>query len=178
MPKIKDEINQQKFNEIYDNYKDSIFSFCMARLHCDVNDSEDCMQETFTVIYKRIAAGESFENPRAFLYKTASNLIKKQYEKSNKKTKNELSFDEAESTICDDIAKVDDRILTNDILQKVKSVLNEKEQELFYLRFVEYRKLKEIADIKGINENACATQLSRMKRKLKQVLWDYLERRD
>ena len=84
----------ETFSEIYDAYRDDIFQFCMARLGCDIENSEDCTQESFIVLYNRISKGEEIRNPRAFLYKTAYNITMKAIEKRNRKAAYESSLDD------------------------------------------------------------------------------------
>ena len=65
------------FDELYQRYADSIYKFCLYKLNCDEHYAQDSTQETFLVLYKRIKQGEEFENPQAFIYRTALNFIRK-----------------------------------------------------------------------------------------------------
>ena len=67
---------QDRFTQIYNEYKGPIYKMCLVRLK-DENSAEDCMQNAFIVLYKKMLNKEEIENPRAFLYKTAGNFVLK-----------------------------------------------------------------------------------------------------
>jgi len=65
---------EEDFATAYDLYADAIFRHCYFR----VNDREkavDLMQETFMKTWEYLASGKKVTNLRAFLYRSANNLI-------------------------------------------------------------------------------------------------------
>ena len=61
--------------ECYDQYRIRLFNYCLSRLDSR-EAADDCVQETFIVFYNKLLDGEEFENPRAFLYRTADNRMR------------------------------------------------------------------------------------------------------
>ena len=57
--------------ECYELYRIKLFNYCLSRLDGSREAADDCVQEVFIVFYNKILEGERFENPRAFLYRTA-----------------------------------------------------------------------------------------------------------
>lgn len=81
-----DELNTL-FNQYYAEYADIISNFCDNKLKSRPQNAEDCVQEAFSALYKKMLTGEKIENVGGFLYKTAYNYIKqeyREYKKSNK----------------------------------------------------------------------------------------------
>lgn len=163
-----------QFNCIYESTKEKILNFCMARSRCNLEVSEDCTQEAFIVLFKRMKNGETFENPKAFLYKTANNFLMKAMEKNETKSKNETSLqDESFSDIADKNIQVDSKINYEDLTGRINEILSEEEKRLFKLRFVEDLKITDISQALGYNEATCATKIHRMRSKIKRCLDDY-----
>src|SRR3989344_9327840 len=62
------------FAEAYEQYANEIFRHCYYRAH-DRERALELMQETFMRTWEYIAAGHDIDNVRAFLYRSASNLV-------------------------------------------------------------------------------------------------------
>jgi len=65
---------EKQFIDAYDKYSEAIFRHCYYRVF-DRERAKDFVQETFCKTWKYIVDGNDIENIRAFLYKTANNLI-------------------------------------------------------------------------------------------------------
>lgn len=163
-----------EFNRTFDTYSESIFSFCMARLHCHADDAEDCLQETFAVFYRQLKSGVQVENPRAFLYKTASNFIKKTLHKRQRRQDYEYSISEENAQLIDHLNRTDDALLTGELQQVIEKTLTQQEKTIFALRFEQGQPVKNIAQQLGMTPGNCATQICRMRNKLRTVLQSYL----
>lgn len=64
-------------------YYNSIYKYCYVRLKNE-NDARDCTQEVFTVFCQKVHNLRLNENIRAWLYRTADNVIKS-FKRKNKK---------------------------------------------------------------------------------------------
>lgn len=97
---IPDVINLQKknFEKAIRLYYQSIYNYCLSRLE-NIQSAQDCTQEVFLVMHKKADSLDD-ENIRAWLYRTADNIIKN-YKKTSSKKK-ETSIDEAENISCSD----------------------------------------------------------------------------
>lgn len=65
---------EQLLTAVYDNYADAIFRHCYFRIH-DRELAKDLMQQIFLKFWEYIQSGKTVENPRAFLYRTANNIV-------------------------------------------------------------------------------------------------------
>ena len=67
----------EQLEQAYDLYAKPLERFYLSRLGETYGSANDCVQEAFCIYYKRLLDNEHFENPRAFLYRTVSNLALK-----------------------------------------------------------------------------------------------------
>lgn len=147
----------------------------MARSKCNVEMAEDCTQEAFIVLYKRMKKGEEFQNPKAFLYKTANNFLLKALDKRAKKVKSETSIDTEDfNEPEDDSEKLYCEIDYQELTRKINEILNDEEKRMFEYRFIDDMKITDIAEIMELNEATCATKLHRLRNKLKCQLTDFI----
>src|SRR3989344_2523417 len=65
---------EQQFLKTYNEYADAIFRHCCFKVH-NRELAKDLTQETFLRTWKYLQGGKTIENSKAFLYKTALNLI-------------------------------------------------------------------------------------------------------
>lgn len=164
-----------QFNDIFESHKEAIFSFCLARSRCNVEMSEDCTQEAFIVLYKRMKNGEKFENPKAFLYRTANNFLLKALDKKTKKSNRETSIEEETlETVEDRGSEIDSGINYKELTERIDKILNDEEKRLFELRFIEDMKIADISRLLDYNNATCATKIHRLRNKLKTELADYI----
>ncbi len=164
---------EKQFNEIYEMYSNSIYRFCMAKLSCDEEGAEDCTQETFLVYYKRLKEGETFDNSRAFLYKTAYNFVLKKYEENKKRNMSEeLDGDRTGESFSESI---DEKLDLRDLLFRLENELNDDEKYLYKKRFVEEMKISDIACELGISPQTCTVRIHRLKKKLREKFENYMK---
>ena len=100
-------------NEAFENYSKAIEKFCIVRLGEARDYANDCVQETYCVFYRKLLDGTEFENPRAFLYKTANNMVLKAKDDYYKNAARTKSLDEADNIPVYIEEKVED-MLEND----------------------------------------------------------------
>lgn len=161
------------FRDAYDTYFEKIARFCGIKLK-QRTEAQDCVQECFVVYYKAILRGEKIENTGAYLYKIADNLIKAQY-RADKKTLNTVPIDELSEVLADDL-KYDCSNFDFDLYaKKIISALDEKERNLYDLKYVHKLSIDEIAKELGISFEAAAKRLSRMRQKVKMIIKEKME---
>jgi len=166
---------QEMFSQLYEAHQKEIYSFCLSRLHCNVELAEDCVQDTFIVLYKRMKAGEDIHNPRAFLYKTAYNITMKCWQKNKKRQEKELLKEETVDEVPDEQFVISEQLDFEQLQEALLLLLNKKEQQLYELYFQRELSIKEIAAILGITPHNCTVRLSRLRSKIKSGLQKYME---
>lgn len=159
------------FEQCYKDYYESLINFARARLGESGRFSEDCVQEAYMVFYNRLQSGEEFQYPRAFLYRTLDNIVKKQKAKIVAEESNTVSLDSPESSA--QIA-VEDNIDCEEYIRLLEESLNDEEKELYTAKYVYNKKIEKIANENGLSVGAVTMRLSRLRKKLKNLLEDLI----
>jgi len=159
------------FEQCYKDYYPSLINFARARLRESSDFSEDCVQEAFTVFYNRLQSGEEFQYPRAFLYKTLENIIKRQKSKLMTDEMNTVSLDDPENTM--EIA-VYDSIDYEKYIKILEDSLDEDEKFIYTEKYVNDKKIEQIALENNLSVGAVTMRLSRLRKKLKNLLDDLI----
>lgn len=160
---------EEKFIQSYDQFSDAIFRHCYFRVH-NPDIAKDLMQDAFTKTWQYLVDGGEIDNIRAFLYKTATNLI---IDLSRKKqtisldTLEESGFEPGYDTRKD----IDNNIEVKRIL-KVIDKLDDAYRDVVIMRYVDDLPPKEIARIIGESENNVSVRIHRGLNKLKELLKD------
>lgn len=174
---MADKSSKQRANSLlknaYTSYYSSIYKFCLSKLTNDISYVEDCVQETFIVLYKKYLNGEEIEYVQAFLLKTASNLVKKRYSQL-KREENNIDIEEIKE-IPSQNADIDERLSFEEYSRMISDALNDTDREIFSLRYIEELKIEDIAEKIDLSIPNVTTRLSRMRNKLRKLLSeDYL----
>lgn len=161
-------------HDCYNEYRIKLFNYCLARLGAR-EAADDCVQEAFIVFYNRLLGGEKFENPRAFLYRTADNFVKRQKRESASELRHRALLEEAEN-----IGVTDDeyfsRIELIDYEECAKSLielLSDEEKQLYELRYIRKTGVEEIAETLGISRPAASMRLMRLRNKVKDMVYSF-----
>lgn len=167
----------EQLEQAYELYAKQLERFCLSRLGDAYDSVNDCVQEAYYIFYKRLLNNEQFDNPRAFLYRTVSNLAlraKDEYYKNASRTK---SIDD-ESVLGVSVT-MEDGITDYTDYDKLKelliSKLSDEEQRLYQMKYVEEKSLAEIALKLGINDKAVANRTHRLRQKIKRLIEPILE---
>lgn len=160
----------EKMKNAYDEYIDSLKTFCKVRLGEAGDFANDCVQETYCVYYKRLLNGEIFENPRAFLYKTANIMVLRAKEKYFKNAQRTKSLEQADNLV----SHLDDYLEQDFDIEFAKEILisklNDNEKKLYQMKYVQGKSLKEIGQELDIPPGAVANRTSRLRAKVKKLL--------
>lgn len=162
--KRADELLKQAYSQHYT----SIYRFCLSRLKDDRHSVEDCVQETFIVLYNKYLKGEQIEYVSAFLLQTASNFVKKRYAELEKSRKH-VDIEEIKH-IPSQNEDIDDRLTFEEYSRQISAALNDTDAEIFSLRYIEEFKIEEIAVRMNMSIPAVTTRLSRLRNKLRDLL--------
>ena len=166
--KASKRLADSKLQAAYTKYYSSIYKFCLSRLKDDSSYVEDCVQEAYVVLYNRLLSGEEIEYTQAFLYKTASNLIKKHFAQLRKE-QNNISLEDIKE-LQDFSVDIDDRLSFEEYSRMISDALNDTDSEIFSMRYIEELKIEDIAERLGLTIPNVTTRLSRMRGRIKQLL--------
>ncbi len=164
------------FKKAYERYYTSIYRFCLSRLPNDRSSVDDCVQETFIVLYNKYLDGEEIEYVQAFLFKTANNFVLKQTRQIQKQM-NQVSVEEI-IHIPSQSEDIDDRLTFEEYSRQISAALNDTDAEIFRLRYVEDSDIKEIAEMTGISIKAAYARLERMRDKIRKILGEEFFKKD
>jgi len=161
---------QKEFSKIYDKYIEKIYRFVYLKVNSE-EIAQDLCSETFLKGWESFKKASNpkvrnIENPQAFLYKIARNLVTDYYrEKGRTKI---VSADLA--PIIDPQLGLEERVALNSDFEQIKAVLvNLKDdyQNVIVWRYLDELSMPEIAKIMDKSEEACRVTLHRALKSLR-----------
>ena len=160
--------------ECYDQYRLKLFNYCLSRLDGSREAADDCVQETFIVFYNKLLDGEEFENPRAFLYRTADNFVKRQKQKDAVESKRNVPLDEAADIgVTDEYLSRLDLIDYEEIAKILLNLLTDEEKQIYDLRYIRKQGVEDIGEQLGISRPAASMRLMRLRNKIKDMVYSF-----
>jgi RNA polymerase sigma-70 factor (ECF subfamily) len=174
-------ISEQQFLELYDKNVGKIYRYIFFRVGSE-ETAQDLTSEVFLKSWQYLnqnqkpkTKNQKLENPRAFFYQVARNLIIDFYRQRDKMP---LSLEEiADKSFADKIADKKDgpiekvsRALELESVKKALVQLNADYQEVIIWRYLDELEIKEMAEILNKSEGAVRTLLSRALANLKEIL--------
>lgn len=159
------------FENLYYKYSQETYMICFS--YCqNKTDAEDCLQEVFIRAMSKANEVRKHPAPDKWLFVTAKLVSLEKLRTNNKTYRNELNITDFETVLQNGVfendllerqyTEADIIILRNDILEK----LNKKEQDLYFLRYVEKLSVENISERLKINYSNTTTRLNRLKTKI------------
>ena len=164
---MAENVNEQPFLEAYEKYADAIFRYCYYRVY-DREKAKDHMQEAFSRTWKYIAQGNQVDNIRAFVYRTANNIIIDEVRKK-KATSLDQIMEKGFTPSTDPREKTQNYFMGQEIIAIVKS-LDEKYRDVILLKYIEDLSTKEISHILNETENNVYVRMNRGLQKVKEIV--------
>lgn len=162
------EETNKKFSQIYDRYVEKIYRYVFLRVNSR-EAAEDLTSETFLRGYEAFKkTGKKIENPQAFLYKTARNLVVDHYR--GKGRAQLVSIEDSNLQFADNKINLEkDAIVASDLdqVRKAMAGLNEDYQNAIIWRYLEDLPIKEVAHLLDRSEEATRVLLHRAMNELK-----------
>ena len=161
---------EKQFLEVYEKYSDDIFRYCYYRVF-DREKAKDLVQESYCRTWKYIAEGNNVENIRAFVYRTARNMIIDESRKKKHMSLNDI-MEKGFSP------KIDEREATNNHFDYKEAIevinsLDKKYKDVIIMKYVQGLPTKEIALITGETEDNIYVRVHRGLEKVKEILKRY-----
>lgn len=175
MEKLSKATADDKLQQAYGLYGNLLVKYCTVRLKEARSSVDDCVQNTFLIYYKKVLDGENIENPKAFLYRTADNMIKRTVAEYYTNAQRTTELENA-----DDIPVQEQFNNSNDLdydylKELLLSKLSPSEQLLYQQKYVDRLSLKEIGEYYKIAPAAVANRTSRLRTKIKSLVDGVIE---
>ena len=162
---------RKTFSKIYDQYINKIYRFIFLKVSSQ-EIAQDLTSETFLRGWESFKNGNKIENPQAFLYKIARNLVIDHYREKGKAKIVSAEYVE----ITDPRTNLEEKALSESDLDNVRVALadlRENYQNVIIWHYLDDLSISEIAKMLDKSEEATRVQLHRalkaLKNELKQV---------
>jgi RNA polymerase sigma-70 factor (ECF subfamily) len=161
---------ERAFNVLYDRYFQRVYNFSFARLR-DHSETEEVVQETFTSVFRSIAAFRGDALLVSWIYGIARNTINnhlrraKTYEMRIEQARPELTRNHSSLSNCSPEDHLNLRRCADVIRDQLRSVADW-QAEIFVLRHMENLPIGEIATRVSRSNDAVRSSLYRVKRLL------------
>lgn len=162
---IDSESDKEKFTELYNTYKDLLYWIALRKTN-SVEDSEECVQETFFYVAKHFEKISDVKSKRTKGYLSAivTGFAIDIY--NNSKKVNTVSLDDEDSS---DIQYYENFEKT-ELLTAFDNILDEESKIYFYLKYIYKYKSSEIAEIYKVKDSYVRKRLQYAKEKLRKYL--------
>lgn len=172
MPSKNKAYADDMLKQAYKNYYSDVYRFCLSILTNDRESIDDCVQETFIVLYKKYLEGEEVEYVKAFLFKTVQNFVKKRL-RENTKTNQHVSLEDVTELVSQN-EDMDEKLSFDEYSRQISDALSQRDAELFKLRYIDDYSLEEIAQILNLSISVVGTRLHRLRKRLIIILKEIL----
>jgi len=166
--KINDKNDKKEIEQVFLEYYTPICKYCASRMPKHISYSEDIANEAFVLLCKKWHGLEK-RNIRAWLYRTADNLIKEFFRKTKKEALN-LEYIENSDAANNLIYEQDFENISDDDIEIIKnrilSGLSDADKKIFAMNFIEKLPHKEIGQKLLISEEAVKKRVYRLKQKI------------
>jgi RNA polymerase sigma-70 factor (ECF subfamily) len=161
---------KKTFEHIYNQYIDKIYRFVFIKVSSR-ETAEDLCSETFSRFWQELKQGKNIENPCAFLYHVARNLIIDHY---RTKPRIQLASVEGAQIIDPGVNLEQEQLLKSDLdtIKAGLARLKQDEQDIIIWRYLDELSIPEIAKMLDKTETAVRVALHRALKTLKLSLSD------
>lgn len=159
---------KEQFESLYNELSEPVFRHCFFRLH-NREKALEITQDTFTKTWDYLVKGGEIQNKKAFLYRTATNLIINEITRTKELVsldlmQEETGFDIAVDTSSETIDKIEGALLIEK-LEKIGSVY----KDILFMRYIDELSVAEIAEITGQSAGNVSVRLHRGIKELKKI---------
>ena len=152
-------------------YYESVYKFCLVNLKHNTHDAADITQDVFLLFQLKYPELKNI-HIRGWLFRTANNKIKEYYRRQKKESEiiplEDFDVEDESAMVCtmlEDIISFDSENIEKyrDIVYKK---LNEREQTLYKLHYVENKTNSQIAEEMNTSAQNVSVMLTRLNKKL------------
>ena len=156
-------------------YYSPIYRYCLFFLS-NKEDAEDATQETFFIFSQKRQLLEE-RHISAWLYRTAHNIIMREYKKRYLKTNKEAPLTEKALEMSHKYVSFEADMISYYGPKHIKDIydqLNDREKELFELCLDNRMKTAQMARILGIEPHACSMRKKRLRERCREIMENIL----
>lgn len=146
--------------ELYELIKTDVYAYALSKT-ASKDDAEDIVHDTFVQVWRNATLYKPLGKPLAWVFTIEMNLIRREFNKKQRIVPLEEAI-ELEA----DGGDFSEKVIDNEFLRQILTVLNEEEREVISLHIVSGLKHREIARIFG---KPLSTVLSRYNRAIKKL---------
>ena len=157
---------EKDFLIAYDTFSDSLFRYCYFKIG-DRDVAKDMVQDVFLKSWDYLIGGNTIDNFRAFLYRTAHNIVVDWYRKKKAISLDALAEDGFDPA--DQNANTEHKAEIEQAM-KILSKLEQGDQDIITWRYVDDLPIQEIAGILGESENTVSVRIHRALVRLRNIL--------
>ncbi len=164
-----DSRTEAQFLESYKEHADALFRYCYFKT-LQREEAKDMLQDVFVKTWEYINKGGEVENMKAFLYRTAHNIVVDHYRKKKTVSLDDLAdqgFDPGADTTQELENQIDGAHAIS-LLNKIPDAY----RDVIFMQYVDGLSVKEIADILGETPNNVSVKIHRGLEKLRKVYND------
>ncbi|MCU0703102.1 MAG: RNA polymerase sigma factor [Fimbriiglobus sp.] len=157
---------RERFESLYSQYQREVWALAYARW-MDADSAMDVTQETFLRLWKQLEAGETLDNPRAWVLRVARNLAE-DYAKSAFR-RNGTQAPELFGTVAATGVPPAEKMERDETFARVRELLDElpaADREILTLRYALEYDAPAIAEMLGLAVTAVHMRLSRARQRL------------
>ena len=165
------EVAKNKFGQIYDQSIDRIYRFVYIKVNSR-EIAEDITSQTFTKVWKvfetAYGSDSPIDNPQAFCYRTARNLVIDYYKT---KEKDKVIPLESIQLVDNDSKSIEEMAIINsdmDMVMKGIRLLRDDYQDVIIWRYLDELSISEIAKLLDKSEDATRVMIHRAMSTLRQ----------
>ncbi len=152
-------IEKERCNEIISQYYTEIYNYCFARMNFDSYAAEDCTQEVFITLFRKIKDLDD-DNIRLWLYRSADNIMNT-YRRKN--IRNDLSLEESP-----EVRNTAENPFDKDNGESILDILDDEEVKIVREYYSsDYGDKKSVAKKLGLSVTALYQKIHKIKDKLK-----------
>jgi len=159
---------RKTFSKIYDKYIDKIYRFIFLKVSSQ-EIAQDLTSETFLRGWESFKNGTKIENPQAFLYRIARNLVTDHYREKGRTQVVSAEY----ASIVDPRINLEERANLNSDLEEIKRGLvkiKDEYQDVIIWHYLDDLPIQEVAKLLDRTEEATRVLLSRALTSLRKKL--------
>ncbi|MFO0718883.1 MAG: RNA polymerase sigma factor [Candidatus Paceibacterota bacterium] len=163
-----DSQREAQFLDSYREHTDALFRYCYFKT-LNRDEAKDMLQETFVKTWEYIRNGGEVINMKAFLYRTAHNIVVDHYRKKKAVSLDNLfeeGFDVSNEN--DTVQDLENKIDGAEAI-KLLNQIPKAYRDVVYMQYVDGLGVKEIADILGESPNNISVKIHRGLEKIKKL---------